>query len=110
MKRSTLASILLVSGVCILLYAMFLMDVSTDGRVVNLNLWSIRLNLAIIGSIAAFAGLTVLYAQPSVARSNEDEIESPTAIERIIKSVRESPIQTLRVALLGAAPIGAWLI
>jgi hypothetical protein len=110
MKRKTISFVLLASGIAVLLYAMLVMDVSTDGRIVNLYLLNIRQNLVIIGSIAALAGLLILYINPSNATSQVNETDSPNIIGRIIDLILKNPTRSLYVAFLSAAPVGAWLM
>lgn len=57
MNRTVLGKILAAGGLFLLMYAMFFMDVSVDGRVVNLELLNRRQNLVILGGLKILVGV-----------------------------------------------------
>lgn len=110
MKRRTAASILLLVGIALLLYAMLFMDVTADGRIINLNLLSLRQNLVIVGSVATMAGLILMYSGTSDAQQSNEK-SSQTPISKPTKSESISHLSSVvRFLSLGLIPIGAWMI
>lgn len=93
---------LLIIGSIVLAYAMFFMDITSDGRFINLGLLNERQNLVILGALMVLVG-TILFAASIVAGKGH----VPEDIPKTVKPSRPNPlIQKLKG--IWAWILGAW--
>lgn len=78
MNISKISRLVLAMGSTILVYALFIMDVTADGRIVNLNLLNIRQNLVIVGALMVLVGTILMAASIASGKAHVPE-DAPKA-------------------------------
>jgi len=109
MNGKVFGVILMVTGILLIVYAIFIMEVSVDGSIVNIDLLNTRQNFIILGSLAVMAGLLLRLFSP-YSPSAIPDAENPSQTSRILNNIKSSPVEAIRIATFIITPFGIWIL
>lgn len=115
MKLKTAAITLIALGIALLIYALLVMDISTGGGVINLDLMNTRQNLVTLGALVVLAGVillaTSILATNTTQGSQPESVPVQDKVKEVLAQIdRRLIMKSIGYASLVGPAIGGWII